>query len=130
MRTLTLAASLTMALAGSALAQSPNTQGTSQQGQNQQPQSQQTQNQQSQRPISQQIINDLQGAGYTDVRVMPESFLVRAKDRDGNPVMMVINPDSITAITEIGSGRESPQTTGSGAQGNPSAGPANKADSR
>ena len=31
---------------------------------------------------------------------MPSSFLVRAKDSDGNPVMMVINPDSVTELTE------------------------------
>jgi hypothetical protein len=30
---------------------------------------------------------------------MPESFLVRAKDPSGNPIMMVINPDSVTAVT-------------------------------
>jgi hypothetical protein len=32
---------------------------------------------------------------------MPSSFLVRAKDRAGNPVIMVINPDSVTSLTEI-----------------------------
>ena len=31
---------------------------------------------------------------------MPQSFLVRAKDKSGNPVMMVINPDSVLAVTE------------------------------
>jgi hypothetical protein len=31
---------------------------------------------------------------------MPSSFLVRAKDSQGNPVMMVINPDSLTEVTE------------------------------
>ncbi len=31
---------------------------------------------------------------------MPSSFLVRAKDSEGNPVMMVINPDSLTEVTE------------------------------
>ncbi len=43
---------------------------------------------------------------------MPSSFLVRAKDKSGNPVMMVINPDSVTAVTEI----EQPgnSTTGQG----------------
>jgi hypothetical protein len=37
---------------------------------------------------------------------------VRAKDRDGNPVMMVINPDSITAIEKQPGG----STTGAGTQ--------------
>jgi hypothetical protein len=31
--------------------------------------------------------------------MMPSSFMVRAKDKDGNPVMMVINPNSIEAVT-------------------------------
>jgi hypothetical protein len=55
---------------------------------------------QSRQPIRQQVQNDLSQAGYTDIKIMPESFLVRAKDKSGNPVMMVINPDSITAVTE------------------------------
>ena len=41
----------------------------------------------------QQVQNNLQQAGFTDIQIMPSSFLVRAKDRAGNPVMMVINPD-------------------------------------
>ena len=44
--------------------------------------------------LRQQVQNDLAKAGYTDIRVMPESFLVRAKDPKGNAVMMLINPDS------------------------------------
>src|SRR5271157_5078323 len=55
---------------------------------------------QSQQPIRQQIQNDLSQAGYTDIKIMPESYLVRAKDKRGNPVMMLVNPDSITAVTE------------------------------
>lgn len=49
--------------------------------------------------IQAQVKNNLAQAGFSDIRVMPESFLVRAKDQNGNPVMMVINPDSVTAIT-------------------------------
>jgi hypothetical protein len=61
------------------------------------------------------IQKNLQAAGFTDIRIMPSSFLVRAKDRDGNPVMMIINPDSITAVT-VGPGQagNQPSTTGSG----------------
>jgi hypothetical protein len=53
-------------------------------------------------PIQQQVRNNLQQAGFTDIQIMPSSFLVRAKDRAGNSVMMVINPDSVTTVTEIG----------------------------
>ena len=51
-----------------------------------------------------QVRDDLTKAGFSDVKVMPESFLVRAKDPKGNPVMMVINPDSFTEVTTIGNG--------------------------
>ena len=43
--------------------------------------------------ISQRLRDDLAKAGFTDITIMPSSFLVRAKDSQGNPVMMVINPD-------------------------------------
>jgi hypothetical protein len=51
--------------------------------------------------IQQQVQNNLQQAGFTDIQIMPSSFLVRAKDQAVNPVMMVISPDSVTAVTEI-----------------------------
>ena len=50
--------------------------------------------------LSQKLRNDLTKAGFTDITIMPSSFLVRAKDSQGNPVMMVINPDSLTKVTE------------------------------
>lgn len=52
--------------------------------------------------ISQRLRNDLSKAGFTDIKIMPSSFIVRAKDSQGNPVMMVINPDSMTEVTEQG----------------------------
>jgi len=54
--------------------------------------------------VSEQIKMNLQNAGFTDIKVMPSSFIVRARDRDGHPVMMVINPDSVTEITATGLG--------------------------
>jgi hypothetical protein len=50
--------------------------------------------------IRQQVKNNLAQAGFSDIKIMPQSFLVRAKDKSGNPVMMVINPDSVFAVTE------------------------------
>ena len=48
------------------------------------------------------LKHDLSQAGFTDIQVMPSSFLVRAKDKAGHPIMMVINPDSVTEIANIG----------------------------
>ena len=49
--------------------------------------------------ISQKLRDDLTKAGFTNITIMPSSFLVRAKDSEGDPMMMVINPDSITEVT-------------------------------
>jgi hypothetical protein len=59
--------------------------------------------------ISQKLRDDLTKAGFTDITIMPMSLLVRAKDSQGNAVMMVINPDSLTEVTQQG-------TTGAGAK--------------
>lgn len=47
------------------------------------------------------LRNMLQKSGYTDIRVAPTSFMVRAKDADGNPVVMSISPDSFTELTGV-----------------------------
>lgn len=60
--------------------------------------------------LRQQVQNDLAKAGYTDIRVMPESFLVRAKDPKGNAVMMLINPDSLTEVTTASPNNKEPVT--------------------
>ena len=57
--------------------------------------------------VAQKVRDDLTRAGFTDIHVMPSSFLVRARDSSGNPVMMVINPDSIAAITDEPAGTSS-----------------------
>ena len=49
--------------------------------------------------LSQKLRDDLTKAGFTNITIMPSSFLVRAKDSEGNPMMMVINPDSVTEVT-------------------------------
>ena len=63
---------------------------------------------QKQQSVGSHLKNNLEQAGFTNVQVMPSSFLVKAKDKDGNPVMMIINPDSVTELTELsGSPRSS-----------------------
>lgn len=37
----------------------------------------------------------LQRSGFSDIHAMPSSFVVHAKDQDGNPVVMSITPDSV-----------------------------------
>ena len=52
--------------------------------------------------MSQKLHDDLTKAGFTDITIMPQSLLVRAKDAQGNSVMMVINPDSLVEATQQG----------------------------
>ena len=40
-----------------------------------------------------QIRDMLQNAGFTDIHVMPGSFVIHAKDKDGNPVVMNVSPE-------------------------------------
>ena len=48
-----------------------------------------------------QIRDMLQNAGFTDIHLMPGSFVIHAKDKDGNPVVMNVSPDSFTEMTEV-----------------------------
>jgi hypothetical protein len=50
--------------------------------------------------MSQKLRDDLTKAGFTDITIMPASLIVRAKDAQGNSIMMVINPDSLTDVAE------------------------------
>jgi hypothetical protein len=49
--------------------------------------------------VPQQIRDKLSSRGFQDVKVVPGSFLVSAKDKNGNPVMMIIGPDSMTMLS-------------------------------
>jgi hypothetical protein len=52
--------------------------------------------------IHSKIEGMLRNEGFTDIRMMPSSFMIRAKDKDGNPVVMMVSPDSLTEITAVG----------------------------
>ncbi len=53
-------------------------------------------------PLRDHIRTMLQKSGFSDIRVMPSSFMIHAKDQDGNPVLMSVSPDSVTEVAEIG----------------------------
>ncbi len=59
--------------------------------------------------LQQQVTTNLQNSGFTNVKVMPDSFLVQATDKSGNPVTMFIGPNSMTEVTTVGANG---QTTG------------------
>jgi hypothetical protein len=67
--------------------------------------------------IRHRLTSDLKQAGFTDVRVMPESFLVQAKDKAGDPVSMFISPTGMTevaAVPDNSNGSNSTATNGTG----------------
>ena len=49
--------------------------------------------------MRQQLSDNLQKAGYTDVKVTPEAFIVEAKNKSGEAVKMFLSPDSLTVFT-------------------------------
>ena len=66
---------------------------------------------QNNKDIPQQIRQKLKNDGFTNVQIAPGSYLVQAKDKSGDPVLMVIGPHSMTMLTEVQSNSSS--TTGS-----------------
>jgi hypothetical protein len=52
--------------------------------------------------IRQDMKDTLQKAGFSNVHVVPDSFLVQAKDKNGHPVAMIINPHSMTEVVDEG----------------------------
>jgi len=52
--------------------------------------------------LPQEIKQKLSSQGFTDVQVVPGSYLVSAKDKDGDPVSMLIGPHSMTIMTMKG----------------------------
>lgn len=73
--------------------------------------------------MRQQIQSQMTKDGLTDVTVMPSSFYVRAKDKKGDPIAMVIGPDSFTEVTELPAGGK----TANGMSGSSSTGAASTA---
>jgi hypothetical protein len=45
------------------------------------------------------LSDNLTKAGYTDVKVVPEAFIVEAKNKAGEQVRMFLTPDSMTVFT-------------------------------
>ena len=53
-------------------------------------------------PLRDIIRGMLQRSGFSDIRIMPSSFMIGAKDQQGNPVMMSVSPGSVTEVSELG----------------------------
>jgi hypothetical protein len=49
--------------------------------------------------MRQQLSDNLAKSGYTNVRVMPEAYIIQANNKAGEPVTMFLSPDSMTVFT-------------------------------
>jgi hypothetical protein len=56
------------------------------------------------------VTQDLQKAGFSDVKVLEDAFLIQAKTKDGNPVIMTIGPNGMSALEMSKSNQD--RTTG------------------
>ena len=120
---LTAVALSTMALSANAFAQSPTShnQPGSQANSSQSTSTQGTATSDQNVAAAQRIRQDLTSAGFTDVKVVAESFVVQAKTKDGNPVLMTIGPHGMSVFEAMNSGSG---TVGSASAGANAASPA------
>jgi hypothetical protein len=63
----------------------------------------------------QKIRQDLESAGLTDVKVVAESFVIQAKSKDGDPMVMTVGPHGMSVFEAMTSGGSNSGTVGSGA---------------
>lgn len=64
--------------------------------------------------MSQTLQRNLKTAGYSDIHIVPESFMIRARDKHGNPVMIVMTPDAMSEVVAV----RNPATGAVGQQAN------------
>jgi hypothetical protein len=79
-------------LSGAALAQAPTPNGAQDDQKNKGMSDQEIQH------GPQKLRDKLAADGYTDVEIAPGSYVVSAKDKDGNKVVMMIGPHSMTMM--------------------------------
>jgi hypothetical protein len=53
---------------------------------------------QSSQSAAQLLRDNMQQSGFTKVQVVPQSFLIRAIDPQGNPITMVVTPDMVAGV--------------------------------
>ncbi|HZT89100.1 MAG TPA: hypothetical protein VFA12_14090 [Stellaceae bacterium] len=67
----------------------------------------------------QRIHQSLQQAGYKDIQIMPEAFLIRAQSPDGSRFVMQVSPDMLAQNGTSGSSSSSMSSAQSGSSTTP-----------
>jgi hypothetical protein len=94
-KTMFMSALLALAVSGTAFAQSPTGAATN----SPQPAAAKPQKADQQPALTiEKLTQDLQKAGFTEVKVLQYAFLVQAKTKDGNPILMTIGPHGMSAL--------------------------------
>jgi hypothetical protein len=62
--------------------------------------------------VREQVKRGLEQAGFTNIQVIPEAFLVHATDPDGNPVSLMVNADAFRAMSNAYDSANSEQQEG------------------
>lgn len=60
------------------------------------------------------LKQDLEQAGFTDIKVLEDSFVIQARDKMGNPTIMSLSPSGVLAISEISQQRQNNATDSAG----------------
>jgi len=64
------------------------------------------------RALREEVKNTLRDAGFTNIRIMSESFLVRAINQNGDPVVMVVHPDAHAIVPEASEDQDEANAAG------------------
>ena len=62
--------------------------------------------------VPEQVKSGLEKSGFTNIQGVPDAFVVRAIDPDGNPVTLVVNADSFKDTSNENGGAKSDQREG------------------
>jgi hypothetical protein len=61
--------------------------------------------------LPQQIKQKLESAGFSDVRLKPAAYFVQAKDKEGDPVDILITPQSMMEVTALNANEQDDVTS-------------------
>jgi hypothetical protein len=78
-------------------------------------------------PTVNSVTQDLQKAGFTNVRVLEDAFLIQAKTKDGTPIMMTIGPNGMSALEVSNGSGQARATDPTSSNNNVTAAPAQSA---
>jgi hypothetical protein len=62
------------------------------------------------------LKQDLTKAGFTDIQILADSFVVQAKDKNGNPTVMSLSPGGVFAISELQNNQDKQAKASTGQQ--------------